>query len=192
MKRPRRLTNTDLETIAEALKHYSATIHGSEGEDPLGELAEHVRSLKVRKPKGSHGFSFPGGLYRAQCVKIVDGDTLDVVLDWGLGGVSHPVRLRPLGINCSELNSSDPAERMKAQDAKAWCMEAIMHSPHAFVPSECWPLLVETYKTGKYGRWLAHVWFMASPTSSRIELKPGEVYHLNQELLDRGHAVPYE
>lgn len=75
-------------------------------------------------------------------------------------------RIRLAGINTEELRSTDPSLKDLAIRAKEWLAVS--------VGSEC---IVKSYKTDKYGRYLADVYIGQS--------------HLNNALLEHGLAKPY-
>ncbi len=102
--------------------------------------------------------------YDARCVRVVDGDTMDLDVDLGFY-VTHRIRVRLLGIDTPELRSSDPSERDRARDASLvaanWLArgELISDGRGGWRPLDVSrPLVVETEKTGKFGRWLARIW----------------------------------
>lgn len=109
--------------------------------------------------------------YDAKVGRVVDGDTLDLVVDLGFHVQIHE-RFRLSDIDTPELNSSNPIEREAAKAAKARVEELCPVGSSVIVVSQ---------KTGKFGRWLAVIVF---------ELD-GNLVSLNQLLLDSGHAVPY-
>ncbi len=115
-------------------------------------------------------------LYRAKPVRIIDGDTIDVLIDFGFQ-LHQKIRLRLLGINTPEIRGSE--------------REAGLRSKHFVeeVLTDCKTILVRTQKAGKYGRYLADIWYKADETDPAIILREGK--WLNQELLDRGLAEPY-
>jgi len=76
--------------------------------------------------------------------RVVDGDTVDVVLDLGFG-VTIKQRLRIIGVDAPELRSKDPGERERAQGAKAFAEQWLISSGQ---------MVVTTYKDDKYGRML--------------------------------------
>ena len=88
----------------------------------------------------------------AKLVRIVDGDTLDLDVDLGFYTYQR-VRVRLNGINTPEIygvkkGSTEYTAGLVASDAtKEWFD---VHAPDGHV-------LVQTYKTGKFGRWLADV-----------------------------------
>lgn len=96
-------------------------------------------------------YNFPTGRRRAFPEKVVDGDTFDAGIDLGFGITAHH-RIRLLGVNTPELNSSDPALADRARQAKLFVMEWLELS------DEAWPLALEISKSlDKYGRYLARV-----------------------------------
>lgn len=111
-------------------------------------------------------------LYRARFVKAIDGDTMDVVIDAGFRSFREE-RLRLLGINTPEMKRPT---REAGESAKAF-VEFWMEFAASRVQIEEWPLIVETYKSDVFGRYLATVWRACD----------GEC--LNTELLTSGNAV---
>lgn len=87
--------------------------------------------------------------YRAQVARVVDGDTIDVLIDLGLK-IYTATRLRIRGIDTPELRDRDLLERTKAQAAANRVLEL------APVGSD---IVIETHKDkrGKFGRYLADV-----------------------------------
>jgi len=103
--------------------------------------------------------------YSASLVKVVDGDTLDFMVDLGFN-ISHKVRVRLYGVNTPELKSGSEDAKVAKQFTTLWL-------------AACSDLTVETIKdkSDKYGRFLAKVW-------------DGDKC-LNTDLLVKGLAVPY-
>jgi micrococcal nuclease len=108
--------------------------------------------------------------YSAKCIRVVDGDTVDLDIDLGLD-IHHQVRVRLYGINTPELHSSVPEEQAKARQARLFLM--------TLLGSEDLIIKTEKDKTEKYGRYLAEIFTDGDPVS------------MNQKLLDAGLAVPY-
>ncbi len=72
----------------------------------------------------------PGfGPYRAVVQKVVDGDTLYVLIDCGFSTYFY-VSIRIMGINAPELFTSDPVEREKGKAAKAFLESLSVLSMH--------------------------------------------------------------
>jgi micrococcal nuclease len=99
--------------------------------------------------------------FRGTVARVVDGDTLDVNLDLGFH-INHRIRVRLLGVDTPEVFGANACEEGK---------EASLYVK-ALCPTES-TIFVATYKTGKYGRWLA-----------RITLPNGQV--LNDLLIEKG------
>lgn len=88
--------------------------------------------------------------YRAQLVRVVDGDTVDVLVDLGFG-VQITQRVRVAGVDAAERNTVTGA------GVTAWARDWIAaHSPHGVL----WPLTLTSSKprpTDKYGRYVADI-----------------------------------
>lgn len=110
--------------------------------------------------------------YRAKIVKVVDGDTVDLIVDLGFN-VSVKERFRLYGINTPETRTRDKEEKEKGLLAKARLQELIDNCDG--------DLRIETKKDkkGKFGRYLA-------------VLHDGiNFININDVLLLEGHAVEY-
>ena len=101
--------------------------------------------------------------YNATVLKIVDGDTIDVMVDLGMG-VHRKERLRFSRINAWETRGE---HKVKGKLAKARVAELIP--------------VGEKDKRGKYGRYIAEIFMLDGPVSK----------NLNDLLLNEGHAVLY-
>lgn len=83
--------------------------------------------------------------YRAQVIRVVDGDTLKVGIDLGFN-LTHTTNIRLARINCPETRG---AEREEGLNAKNWVIENIPLGSD---------ILIHSTKLGKYGRPVAEVW----------------------------------
>lgn len=88
--------------------------------------------------------------YSAFCVRVVDGDTLDLDVDLGFGVHKHD-RFRISGINTPETfgvkkESQEYAEGMKAKNR----LEELVTGKELIVKTE-------KDKKGKYGRYIANI-----------------------------------
>lgn len=115
-------------------------------------------------------------VYNAVVVKVVDGDTIDCNIDLGFHTwVCKRVRL--LGIDTPELNSTDQAQREAAKEAKEELIENL----------EGREIILETKldRSDKYGRVLGAIYF---------ELEDAGDFEksYNSILIDQGFAVKYE
>ncbi len=99
----------------------------------------------------------------AEVLRVVDGDTLEVMLDLGWG-IHHKTKVRLAGINCPEMSTP---EGVAARD---------------FVRDLLWgPMKIEvaSHSLDKYGRTLGTVYFPAGQGLA----------DLAAELFAKGHAV---
>lgn len=91
--------------------------------------------------------------YRAQAVNVVDGDTIDVVVDLGFH-ITREIRLRLLHVDTHETHGvakgTDEYRRgaRETEYVKNWLPAG---------DEDDWPLVIRTEKRGKYGRYLAEV-----------------------------------
>lgn len=103
--------------------------------------------------------------YSARYVSAYDGDTVRLDIDLGFNIWLHNASVRLLGINTPELRGKEKALGLAARDAlRAKLTEAQV-------------LRIVSRKRGKYGRYLADIY--------------ADGVHLNQWMIDQGHAVPY-
>jgi micrococcal nuclease len=102
-------------------------------------------------------------------IKIVDGDTVDLLIDLGFDTYIEK-RIRLYGINTPETRTRDLEEKEKGLAAKSRLEELCELSNNE-------SLILKSYGTGKYGRVLGEL------------IKNGEV--LNDILLAEGHAKKY-
>lgn len=89
--------------------------------------------------------------YKAQLIKVVDGDTLDLMVDLGFN-IHHKIRVRLLGVDCPETRTTDPEEKSRGLSAKQFTQEYVdkVMNDHGY-------LVVRTQYTDKYGRWLSEI-----------------------------------
>lgn len=99
--------------------------------------------------------------YKAKVIKIVDADTLDVEIDLGFN-IHYKVRLRLSNVDAPELKTKE------GKEAKAFVEQELASGE----------VTVTTYKTEKYGRYLALVIYSD---------KNGVIKALNDELAIKGH-----
>jgi len=131
-------------------------------------------------------YPFKPGSYRAQCLNVVDGDTVDLFVDLGFHMYTK-CRFRLARVNTPELNSQDPVVVEKAQRARAYVNTTIRNSINPSFAETAWNLRIETAKDPDcYGRWLAEVFYVPDSVGRYNEVS------LNQELLDLGLAVLYK
>jgi micrococcal nuclease len=109
--------------------------------------------------------------YRARCLRVVDGDTIDVLTDLGFR-IGWEQRVRLYGVDTYELNDPDPTRRALAVEGKAFVASRI----------EGKDVILNTFKDrgDKYCRWLAVARYFADD---------GTWHNLSEELLIDGLTV---
>lgn len=111
--------------------------------------------------------------YTARVLRIIDGDTLDVVINLGLGHRAFP-RLRLRGLDTPELYTQ------AGRDARTFVEAGL---------ADCPAIVVSTYRTDSYGRYLADVKYLPGEADPDQILAQG--MYLNGELLRRRLATRY-
>lgn len=121
--------------------------------------------------------------YAAKVLEIVDADTYYLDIDVGFNAkMEHKVRLR--GINCPEKGTR------KGDQAIKFVKNELM-PVNSSVPGSLPPVVViRTYKTEKFGRYLVDLWYLKGETNKERILSEGRF--LNQVLLDKGLARKME
>lgn len=120
--------------------------------------------------------------YRAHCVSVIDGDTVDLIIDRGFHDYML-TRFRFARINTYELKSTDMEERLLANKAREQVVEWLKPIAVLELKNANWNLRVSTKKSADaYGRWLAEVFFMDAG---------GQEKNANDELLSLGLAKLY-
>lgn len=110
--------------------------------------------------------------YEAEVLKVVDGDTLDLMIDLGFD-VHHKIRVRLYGLNTPESRTTDAEEKQRGLKAKTYTSDWIKKSETIFIQTI-------KDKTEKYGRILAKVY-----SNDKLEKC------LNDDLISSGNAVEY-
>lgn len=108
--------------------------------------------------------------YKARVERIVDGDTIDVVIDLGFK-ITTNQRIRLAGINTPETYNvkKDSEEYKKGMLSKQFVEQRLSANNNE--------IMIETDKyTGKYGRYIGTIFLADSSTS------------LNDELAEKGLA----
>ena len=108
--------------------------------------------------------------YNATVVKIIDGDTVDALVDVGFS-IMTKKRIRFLGINTPESRTRDKEEKVRGLAAKDRVVELLSENDNKFV--------LKSHGVGKYGRCLGELFV------------DGHEESINQVLVNEGHAVEY-
>ena len=115
--------------------------------------------------------------YRAKLVRVVDGDTIDALIDVGFD-IWFKKRIRFKGIDTWESRTRDLEEKKKGLAAKARTKELLEK-----VSSKSGYFRIKSYGTGKYGRVLADIY---------IQDVDGNPIWVNKTLIDEGHSYVYD
>jgi micrococcal nuclease len=112
--------------------------------------------------------------YKADLIRVVDGDTWDVRIDLGFKMTTEQ-RVRLAGIDTPEIwrQKKDSEEYKKGMAASEYVKQRLAEHQNQFI--------IETTKeAGVYGRYLATIYL------------PDNASSFNQELIDEGHAEVYK
>jgi micrococcal nuclease len=101
--------------------------------------------------------------------KIVDGDTVDVIIDLGFG-LYKKERVRIAGIDAPESRTRDLNEKKLGLEAKEYLTNCLNNANI---------IIIRTEKEGKYGRLIG--WLYAD----------GNVTSLNEQMINKGYAWAY-
>ena len=114
-----------------------------------------------------------------EVIRVIDGDSavlrVTKTLDFGfrvLQTISYRENFRLYGINTPEIRGVSASELKRGVDAKNELARLLGLGA----------IRITTYKPDKYGRWLADIY---------VRTEAGDEIHVNQTLVDGGHAVPY-
>ena len=116
-------------------------------------------------------------IYRAKLERVVDGDTIDALIDVGFD-IWVKKRIRYKGIDTWESRTRDLDEKKKGLAAKARNKELLES-----VSSKSGYFRLKSHGLGKYGRVLGEIFIMDSE---------GKQWNVNETLISEGHAYVYD
>jgi micrococcal nuclease len=117
-------------------------------------------------------------IYKAELIRVVDGDTVDLIIDLGFDTLRKE-RFRLYGVDAPEMNT------LAGKEAKAWLWEALQ-------PLE--PIYVQTIqlstkaKRDKYGRFLAVLYSNLGDIRKSLPKETLVVESINSQMIEAGHA----
>jgi micrococcal nuclease len=123
-------------------------------------------------------------IYKAELIRVVDGDTVDLVIDLGFDTFRKEERgFRLYGIDAPEIRTAE------GKDAKKWLWDALQ--PLEVIYAQTIQLSTKA-KRDKYGRYLAII-YDEKPESPReiangqkiLEVAPTSI---NAKMITEGHA----
>ena len=115
--------------------------------------------------------------YRAKLDRVVDGDTIDAMIDVGFD-IWVKKRIRYMGVDTWESRTRDLEEKKKGLAAKARNKELLEK-----VSSKSGYFRLKSHGVGKYGRVLGEIFIMDAE---------GVQYNINETLISEGHAYIYD
>lgn len=107
-----------------------------------------------------------------EVVKVIDGDTVDFVIDLGFG-VMYSSRIRLAGIDAPESRTLDKEEKAMGLEAKKYLSERLKSAKNIVIKTE------KLKGSDKYGRVLGWLYL------------DGETTSVNNQMVQRGHAWQY-
>ena len=108
--------------------------------------------------------------YNATVTKVVDGDTIDAMVDL-VFNTWKKVRIRMHGINAPESRTRNLEEKKKGLAAKARLIEMLKENENQFI--------LISHGVGKFGRCLGEIYLKGHENS------------LNKQLIWEGHGTEY-
>ena len=108
--------------------------------------------------------------YNATVTRVVDGDTIDAIVDLGFSTFKK-VRIRMHGINAPESRTRDLEEKKKGLAAKARLIEMLEENKNEFI--------LVSHGVGKFGRCLGEIFLNKKENS------------VNKQLIWEGHGTEY-
>ena len=115
--------------------------------------------------------------YKAKLVRVVDGDTVDALIDVGFD-IWFKKRIRFKGIDTWESRTRNLEEKALGLKAKARTKELLES-----ISSKSGYFRIKSYGMGKYGRVLGEIFIMDSD---------GRQWNINETLIKEGHAYVYD
>ena len=111
--------------------------------------------------------------YVNKVTKVVDGDTIDVVIDLGFD-IMYNTRVRLAGIDTPESRTRDLEEKALGLEAKEYLKKRLKDAKRIVIKTE------KLDSTGKYGRILGWL-FLDDETNS-----------VNNQMIMKGYAWEYD
>ena len=116
-------------------------------------------------------------IYRAKLDRVVDGDTVDALIDVGFD-IWFKKRIRFMGLDTWESRTRDLEEKKLGKLAKERTRQLLED-----VSSKSGYFRVKSHGLGKYGGVLGEIFIMD---------KDGKQWNVNETLIAEGHAYVYD
>ena len=108
--------------------------------------------------------------YSAKVLRVVDGDTIDAMVDLGFNTFKK-IRIRMHGINAPESRTRDLEEKKLGLAAKSRLIEMLEENENKFI--------LISHGVGKFGRCLGEIFLEKGQNS------------VNKQLIWEGHGTEY-
>ena len=116
-------------------------------------------------------------IYRAKLDRVVDGDTIDALIDVGFD-IWFKKRIRYMGIDTWESRTRDLDEKKKGKAAKERNRQLLEE-----VSDKSGYFRLKSHGVGKYGRVLGEIF---------VRDIEGKEWNINQTHIKEGHAYVYD
>ena len=118
-------------------------------------------------------------IYKAELIRVVDGDTVDLVIDLGFDTLKRE-RFRLYGIDAPEMRTAE------GKAAKKWLWDALQPLEAIYVQTI---QLATKAKRDKYGRFLAVLYGDLGDIDANRPMKaPVSPASINARMITEGHA----
>jgi len=104
-----------------------------------------------------------------EILRVVDGDTVDVLIDLGFG-LTKKERVRVAGIDTPESRTRDLYEKYLGLEAKDYLTDQL----------DCDNIIIKTEKDGKYGRMLGWLY------------REGDEISIQERMISKGYGWAYD
>jgi micrococcal nuclease len=134
----------------------------------------------------------PNYTYRVFITRVVDGDTVDTKINLGFGtylsGKNHS-RFRLFGIDTPETYGvkKDSEEYAAGLKAKNWLTERLA----PYMSSET-PVWMQSYKSGKYGRYVGVLWLKQEDLGDVEKSVNAQLYREGLAVLYKNEPLPLD
>ena len=124
--------------------------------------------------------------YKADVVKIIDGDTIDVNIHLGFNVILYKQRIRLMGIDTPESRTRNLEEKARGLLSKQYVVDRCPVGSN---------IMIESLDRGKFGRILGNIWaadteeVTADNTINKNMIKAVEYYGGNKDALGAAHAA---
>tara|TARA_B100001094_G_C17742117_1_gene581685 strand:+ start:238 stop:621 length:384 start_codon:yes stop_codon:yes gene_type:complete len=119
--------------------------------------------------------------YNATVIKVVDGDTIDAMVDLGFSTFKK-IRIRLHGMDAPESRTRDLEEKKKGLAAKNRVIEILKKNENRFI--------LRSFGVGKFGRCLGEIQLIDFYKDQSLKHEPPSPT-LQEVLIAEGHGIKY-